>query len=355
MKITGLKPVDLAPGISALAVAEFNLPLDFLLANSVTKLDYQNLTGENLPFQQPGFVTEDGFFPIKKMSVLRKGRRFSFNGLFSYNSTYDLAEYLAKYYQPLSNTKVDSLIKRLKGKSPAKKLVSELIETLDKEGNRPMHRFRYDDDCIAWFPRFQAGDERSHLDVKPYDVNGQRMFLRTARRESRLWIWEKSSPRRNGSIPQYDFILIRGRDEKVLIWNGEKIEVKMPEFLEKKELVGFEDQGWIINADKFDPLPRPELQIEFFLRVPAREEAGDVALRKFTKCKNPRAQTPLFIFDLKRAIQVASDPEFIENPREVLSILSRTKDNIYVPGDAVYDLNVYLQDKPYFLAAMRIQ
>ena len=354
MKITGLKPVELAKGISAAEVAEFNLPLDFLLSNSVAKLNYQNLTGKNLPFQHPGFMTEDGLFPVKRFTVLKKGRRVSFSGIFLYNNSYELAEYLVKYYLPLSDTGVDSMIKRLKGKSPVKRLLSELIELFDKNEYPPVHRNKLDEGYLSWFPRLKTGDEWSRLDLKPYEVNGQKMFLRTIRRENRLWIWETLPEKGDGGVPRYSFILIRGRDEKAILWNGEKIEVKLPEFLEKKELADFESRGWIVASDKFDPLPRPELEVEFILRVPSREEAGNPDSWRFSRDKNPRARNPLFIFDLKRAIRVPMGHQVIMEPKKVLSILSRTKDNIYVPGDASYDLNPYLQEKPYFLAAMKI-
>ncbi len=354
MKITGLKPVELAKGISAAEVAEFNLPLDFLLSNSVAKLNYQNLTGKNLPFQHPGFMTEDGLFPVKRFTVLKKGRRVSFSGIFLYNNSYELAEYLVKYYLPLSDTGVDSMIKRLKGKSPVKRLLSELIELFDKNEYPPVHRNKLDEGYVSWFPRLKTGDEWSRLDLKPYEVNGQKMLLRTIRRENRLWIWDSRREKDGEVIPRYSFILLRGTGEKAILWDGEKIEIKMPEFLEKKEITDFEDRGWMVASDKFDPLPRPEFEVEYLLRVPSRTEAGEPASWRFSRDKKPKLRKPLFIFDLKRAIRVPMGPPIITEPKKVLSILSRTKDNIYVPGDASYDLNAYLQDKPYFLAAMRI-
>ncbi|MCX5867762.1 MAG: hypothetical protein NT009_09880 [Proteobacteria bacterium] len=357
MKILGLKPIELAPGVTALNLAEFKLPLDFVMGNKIINLPYLNTGNENLPFKQPGFMTEEGFVPVRRLAVLRKGRRFSFTGIFIYGKLYDLAEYLVRCYLPLSSSTVDSLIKRLRGKTRKKNLVSEIMGDIENHPLPTSHlRFNRGEDAVSWFPCLEEKGLERTLDFEIFELSGQKMYLKIPghRYGSRLWIWENSHPAGKNGVPRYNFILVHGRQEKAILWNGEKIEVKPAESIEKKDLGDFEKQGFIVSGRNFDPLPRPELKVELLLRVPSFGEVRKPVRPGREAAVPPGAEKPLYIFDLKRAIRIDPDPKIIQNPWEVLPILARTKNNIYVPGDALTDTGTFLQDKPYFLAAMRV-
>lgn len=359
MKITGLKPLELAPGVTALAVAGFEVTLDFIISNSITDIEYQEgqpRVDKDTYNHFIGTGHTGGPFHIKKMTVLRKGKRFSFVGFFLYRTVFELADYLAEFYFPISGTAVDSVIRRLKGKVPKKRVVSEIINIIENHPSR-RSRYRMDDEqgSEAWFPCLKEREETHTLEADYFESGGQRMLLGSYPRGPRVWFWDSRRKPNGSGVPVYRFFIIGDRSEKVFSWDGEKIELRNFEGMEKDEFREFEKRGSIMNSKKIDPLPLPEMETVFFLRVPSLDEARALGEQPDKSVPSPRAQKPLFIYDLMRGLRVDPEIPVLDDPGEALGILSRTKDSIYIPGDSRYELKPRLHPEPYYLAAMKFR
>ena len=359
MKITGLKPLELARGVTALAVTRFQVTLDFVISNSITDIEYQEGQPQVDKDTYNHFIGTGhtgGPFHIKKMTVLRKGKRFSFIGIFLYRTVFELAEYLSESYLPLSGTAVDSVIKRLKGKVPKKHLVSEIINIIENHPTR-RSRYRMDDEQAseAWFPCLKEREETRHLEADYFECGGQRMLLGSYPRGPKVWFWDGRRKPNGTGIPVYRFFIIGERSEKVFSWDGEKIELRNFESLEKDEFKDFEKRGSIMNSKKIDPLPLPEMETVLFLRVPSLAEAKLLGEQPEKNAPSPRARKPLFIYNLMRSLKIDPSLPVLDDPREVLGILARTKEGIYIPGDSRYEVNPRLRKDPYYLAAMKFR
>lgn len=356
MKINGLKPLELGPGVAALTVTDFQVTLDFVINNAITDIEYQTYYPQ---VEKKGFSHfigsgySGGPYHIKKMTILRKGKRFSFIGLFLYRTVFELADYLSESYFPLAGTAVDSVIRRLKGKVPKKRLVSEIINIIENIPTR-RNRYRVSDEqgSDAWFPCLKEGEETRVFEAGYFEYGGEKMLLGAQPRGPRVWFWDNRPKPGADAPPVYRFFIIGERSEKVFSWNGENLEIRNFESLEKGEFKDFEKRGSIMNCKKIDPLPLPGMQTEFFLRVPSITEAKALGERPEKNVPSPRAEKPLFIHDLMRSLKINPDIPVLEDPQEVLGILARAKDSIYIPGDTCTDVKNRLRGEPYYLAAM---
>lgn len=354
MKTTGLEVIELGRGVNALRLTGVNLKLDFVAANHIINLECHRIgSGLALPETKSDDARQRPI-PVKRLSVMKKGSRFRFTGLFGYRTHYELADYLVRHYLPADGTPLDSLIKRRKGSVMRKQLVCEVVEILEKSSDAEALSIRYENDQYqAWFPRLkQDADERS-FNLKYFEVSGKRMLFRTTREPRFFELQGPNGPGENG-IPSNSYLLMDSSGEDVVSWHGLKVEGMPFAQIDPDLLKRLDRRAKAMDGKNRPVLPRPGMRADFFLRVPSRAEAREhlkAPRRKTGKIRHPN---PLFLFDLSETCRSNGSCRIVSNPKEALGILSRTRDRIYAPNDSYSSPEPHLREKPYFLAAVRV-
>lgn len=346
MKLEGFREITLNYGCIGLECTSVEIPLDRVLAERLTSIEFVNSAEESKINMGRWWVQEMSF--KTQTSELKK-----FRGAVAYPSQDALIDLLLNDYEPVYNRDVDAIIKRIhKMEEPQRSRT--LAEYIWRE-EKPFAYKRLNDRS---FPHNFPGVPIRILNknsVRATLIDGENVYLLNAADFSTCCYYvEKKIKYGKFSVPRWLYI-ISERDGPSYFWDGFYFK-KFTSYLEDSFVKELSKNGKAILNFTDDYYPRPELEPVILLRIPPLKEVKELSIQELEKLPIPSLlNLPLFIRDTRTAVPLPSNLPIIENHTDILYFLSRLNNNIYIPKNLAHHYNNYLKENEYFLIGLRLK
>ncbi|OHB74252.1 MAG: hypothetical protein A2Z34_00685 [Planctomycetes bacterium RBG_16_59_8] len=366
MKLDCLKKIPLGNGVDGYAICQKEYPVATIFDLAVANMG-SNASGRAIRRRRGGATLDDAVLPT--MTFRGEGEPIAFRGFLVYDSPYHLISCLVDRYQPSSERMghLDFVLQMsgdLSSPSKRREVEHEIFRHLlarharafdpkEAETTFPLFPAIVSSELDSFAGELVALDHEIHAFKPPLDWDG---FLTLS--------LERDIDIHGYVVPTRRFLVYQQRESVAFFREGgsiSKISMKRrsweavshslpPDFVE-----GVETDG-IVSVEQFDFLPRRDLVARTLIRVPSlREVEGK---RDETYCKSlsqpSSAEKPLYLADTRQAGAPIEGCVLIDTPDEVLYILSRTCDGLYVPGDVGRAPETPFGEKASFLAGMEV-
>lgn len=370
MKLTGFREIPITSHVSAMSQERLTISID-----EAFRIGAINFSGNPYPYGKKlysrRFYRDLSCYydQLSELKFTTKDGLLQFRGFLAYRSVADLIECILSCYIPGGYKNIDDIFRNFSSDSERRAKLNDYFYHSVSERDRNI------------FSIFPALHKECVRDLNLEQSKSGAFFLTTndQYRSGVVFILQDSDRRivQGRNIPSLKCVtvLYASFNRFFALFNGgsgvESSQLlshpyshSLKAWLGENFVEQLEAHGESVPIDRrHDYILEPlcKTNVKLLIRVPTTVEFrglnGGLTGETLNSLEAPRhLRKPLFIRDARTVGEFSPDVRIVDDLNDVLYLLSRTVNNIYVPGDAARNSAVgnFIKNEPYYLAGMEV-